>query len=173
MQNEIWKPIKGYEGFYEVSNLGAVRSLDRIDGRGALRKGRTLKLGTDTSGYRFAGLSVDSVLKTPKVHRLVAESFIGDRPTPDHKIDHVDGDKENNQVLNLEYVTNRENIGRGRLCDKNPDKSSQYRGVYYYKKFNKFGAKIQHQREIFRLGYFTSEEKAHQAYQQKLKEITA
>jgi len=173
MQNEIWKPIKGYEGFYEVSNLGAVRSLDRIDRVGRNRKGRVLKLGTDTSGYRFAGLSVNDNLKTPKVHRLVAESFIGDRPTPDHKIDHVDGNKENNHVMNLEYVTHRENIGRGRLCDKNPNRSSQCRGVHYYKRFNKFGAKLQHKRKVFNLGYFTSEEKAHQAYQQKLKEITA
>jgi NUMOD4 motif len=118
MMNEVWLPIKGYEGSYEVSNLGRVRSLDRVifynkdtkaQSRSRLSKGRILAFALDSSGYPHIGLCKDfQTKKTFKVHRLVAAAFIlnpGDKPC----VNHLDGCKTNSVVSNLEWVTSKEN----------------------------------------------------------------
>lgn len=94
---EIWKDIKGYEGLYQVSNLGRVRS-----------KTKLLHLNTNTYGYKHVTLSKGNVKKTILVHRLVASSFI-ENPIGLPQINHKDGDKSNNTVGNLEWVTQGEN----------------------------------------------------------------
>lgn len=103
---EIWKDIKDYEGLYQVSNLGRVRSLPR---KGTYKDIHILKLGKNHKGYLQVKLSKDSVLKCKSIHRLVAEVFI---PNPDNKpqVNHKDTNKENNCVNNLEWVTNLENM---------------------------------------------------------------
>ena len=78
---EQWRSVKGYEGLYEVSNLGNVRSVDRAtihkDGKQTTHKGKLLKIGTDSrKGYRIVYLSKDGKKRTVKVHRLVAIAFI-------------------------------------------------------------------------------------------------
>lgn len=90
---ELWKDIKGYEGLYQVSNLGRVK-----------RDGKLLNLNTNTYGYKHITLSKCNVQKTVLVHKLVAMAFI-DNPLGMPQINHKDGNKNNNSVSNLEWVT--------------------------------------------------------------------
>lgn len=105
---ETWKPIPGYEGLYEVSDLGRVRSLDRVDRRGRFWLGRTLKPQLGTSGYLAVALSRHSCLKTRAIHRLVLEAFIG--PCPKGLIGlHLNDIKTDNRLENLRWGTYSEN----------------------------------------------------------------
>lgn len=99
---EIWKPIEGTNGMYEVSNTGKVRSLY---GEGRIRELKPWNNG----GYKRVNLSIDRKKINRLVHRLVAEAFI---PNPEHKaeVNHIDGDKHNNCVDNLEWTTHYENV---------------------------------------------------------------
>lgn len=94
---EIWKDIRGYEGLYQVSNFGRVR-----------RRSKVLHLNTNTYGYKHVTLSKGNVQKTAVIHRLVASAFI-ENPLGLPQINHKDGDKSNNAVGNLEWVTQKEN----------------------------------------------------------------
>lgn len=114
---EQWMPIKGYEGLYEVSNLGRVRSFDRIDKIGRLHKGRILKDAKDGGGYPFVGLFKDGVCSKRKVHHLVAEAFLGERPNG-YEVNHKDENKTNNCCNNLEYVTRKENLVYGTRMER-------------------------------------------------------
>ena len=103
---EEWKVVGGYEGFYEVSNHGRVR---RVADDPPHRKGLILPGSTANNGYRKVGLSVGGKSKTIKTHCLVAEAFIGPRPDG-AEVNHKDGDKCNNHITNLEYVTKSQNM---------------------------------------------------------------
>lgn len=116
MVNETYKDIKGYEGYYQVSNFGNVRSLDRevirSDGNFQFHHGKILKLSDNGSGYLVAQLCKDSVVKGYLVHRLVASEFIPNRenlPVVNHK----DGNTKNNKTNNLEWCTQSYNIIHG------------------------------------------------------------
>lgn len=122
-EKEIWKPIKGYEGRYEVSNFGSVKSLDRIvdrlDNKGrpsyVTVKGRMLKPTLsvrNTGGYETVKLMIDNKGKTKKVHRLVAEAFI---PNPNKypEVNHKNEVKTNNHMSNLEWCTKEYNNSYG------------------------------------------------------------
>lgn len=109
--NEIWKDIKEYEGIYQVSNLGRVKSLSRFhktDERysliGYTSKERILKPGTDGWGYLYVALSKDKKRKNKRIHRLVAETFIPNIKNL-QQVNHIDGNKKNNKVDNLEWCT--------------------------------------------------------------------
>lgn len=110
---EVWKPIKDFPD-YEVSNLGNVRSVDRYrmctNGCYRLVKGKMLKphINRKRGGYIYVTLSDRSKHHTLKLHRLVAEAFI---PNPENKpcINHLDFNKANNTVANLEWTTAKEN----------------------------------------------------------------
>jgi hypothetical protein len=105
---EIWKSIKGYEGLYEVSDEGRIKSLSHIDKRGRLRFESILKDRLSDRGYCSCVLYNNGKSKPFKVHRLVANSFIENNfNKPD--INHIDGDKKNNRIDNLEWVTKSEN----------------------------------------------------------------
>ena len=100
-----WKDIQGYEGLYQVSNLGEVRSL-KYKGRNNIK---ILKGASDKDGYRRVALfDKEKCRKEYRIHRLVAEAFI---PNPENKpqVNHIDGCKYNNIVQNLEWCTNQEN----------------------------------------------------------------
>lgn len=102
---EIWKDIPGYEGLYQVSNFGRVKSLNF--GRTGVH--RVLKIQKYPNKYTKVDLRHNGIIHTRNIHRLVAESFI---PNPENKTDvnHIDGDKHNNRVENLEWVTRSENM---------------------------------------------------------------
>lgn len=106
---EIWKPIKGYEGLYEVSNLGSVKSLARKTTSGKHRVCHQTKCG-----YISVGLWKNGAKKQFLVHRLVADAFI---PNPNNKpqVNHIDENKSNNRVDNLEWCTNLENHRHGTI----------------------------------------------------------
>ena len=110
---EIWKDIKNFEGLYQVSNKGRVRSLDRISvncyGMPRKLKGKILKPHLNVYGYLDIGLSNCGNGNIFKVHRLVADAFI---PNPKNlpQVNHKDENKQNNCVENLEWCTNAYNV---------------------------------------------------------------
>ena len=118
---EIWKDIKGYEGIYQVSSEGRVRSLDRVDNNNHPLKGVILKPYISNSGYLLVGLYKQQKRDRKLLHRLVAEAFL---PNPDNKpeIDHINTIKTDNTVwlnedgsvnydkTNLRWATRKENI---------------------------------------------------------------
>ena len=105
---EIWKDIKGYEGLYQVSNLGRVRSLDRYVGN-YLFKGKIMKENLNSRGYLRLHLSMNNKQKEHKIHKLVAEAFI-DNPDKLTEVNHINGIKTDNKVSNLEWCTHKENM---------------------------------------------------------------
>jgi len=108
---EEWRAVPGFEGFYDVSNRGRVRSLRRnVPHRNGTQsvRGRILALQKNRGGYLAIQLWKSNHMKRPLVHTLVLRAFIG--PPPDnHETNHLDGDKTNNHITNLEYVTRSEN----------------------------------------------------------------
>ena len=113
---EIWESVKGYEGLYEVSNLGRVRTLKRATTSGVVLK-QAVK-----HGYMHVCLSKDGKPSTKRVHRLVAEAFIAN-PMDKPVVNHIDGDKTNNAVSNLEWATNSENeLHSFRVLGKKPNR---------------------------------------------------
>lgn len=108
---EIWKDIEGYEDLYQVSNMGRIKSLERYkENHGKLQKveEKIKTMNIKNSGYQFVQLYKNNKYKNLMVHRLVAQAFI---PNVDNKpqINHIDGNKLNNNVTNLEWCTNSEN----------------------------------------------------------------
>ncbi len=101
---EEWRPVPGYEGLYEVSNTGRVRSLDRVDhfnGINRPRKGRELA-HIDKRGYHIVKLCKDGNVRAVGIHRIVASAFIPN-PTSLPEVNHKDENKSNNNVSNLEW----------------------------------------------------------------------
>lgn len=134
MENiEIFNDIPGYEGLYQVSNLGRVKSL--IKYKGTIE--RILRPGICTSGYYMVILSKNKKLKTISVHKLVSIVFLGHEPDG-HRIviDHINGDRLDNRVENLQFITQRQNTVKSLLLNENL--SSKYTGVTWHK-INKNG----------------------------------
>lgn len=101
MNNEIWKDIKGYEGLYQISNLGRVKSYKRNN--------IILKPGKTKRGYMVVSLCSKKSIKKVYIHRLVAQSFIKNINSFE-QVNHIDGDKANNKVDNLEWVSAKDNV---------------------------------------------------------------
>jgi hypothetical protein len=118
MQTEIWKPISGYNGYYEVSNLGRVRSItrkiERTDPNDITKKrlftykGKLVPFWLTKKGYCRLTICINGICKKYLVHRLVADAFI---PNNENKlqVNHINCVKTDNRVENLEWVTNYEN----------------------------------------------------------------
>lgn len=122
---EIWKDIMGYEGYYQVSNLGNVRSLDRVitysNGSNVLTKGKVMAQNVCGRGYKQIHLKMNGKRKPFNVHRLVAQAFI---PNPNNlpQINHINEDKTDNRVDNLEWCDNRYNNTYNNIQFKRPNK---------------------------------------------------
>lgn len=117
MTTEIWKPIPGYEGRYEVSDLGRVKSVSFLQ-RYLLRNGkeahrwtceRILATQPNNRGYLLVHLHLNNARRAYTVHTLVALVFLPERPTPAHEVNHKDGVKANCAASNLEWATRSEN----------------------------------------------------------------
>jgi hypothetical protein len=159
-QKEVWLPVKGCDGVYEVSNLGRVKSLK-------YNKERVLKGGVNSAGYVNVILFVDGVKIFYNVHQLVAITFLGHNPNR-HKlvVDHIDNDRLNNNLENLQLISHRENSSKDSI-----GKTSIYTGVSWNKRYEKWGAYCQHNNKNINLGGFDCELAAAKAYNDKLKEI--
>lgn len=157
---EEWKDILGYEGLYKVSNLGNIKSLK-------FQKEKVLKLQTNTKGYFIVNLYKNKKMKSHQIHQLVAIAFLNHVPCKmELVINHINFDKKDNKVSNLEIVTNRENSNRKHLKS-----TSKYTGVSFEKDRNKWVAQIKINGKRVLLGRFSNEIDASNAYQSKLKEI--
>ena len=116
---EIWKPIEGFEDFYEVSDLGRVRSVDRHETiptprkpsmpMRRLKRGRILKPWPTRGGYLVASLRAPGKKKPARVAGLVCRAFHGEPPSPKHEVAHNDGVRTNNAAANLRWSTKSEN----------------------------------------------------------------
>lgn len=172
---EVWKDIVDYEGFYQVSNLGRVKSLARIklrsNGNPQSFKERILRPGL-SNGYLSVSLrGYNGEKKTHLVHRLVAVHFIENAdnlPEVNHIGKDEDGNitKLDNRAVSLEWVSVRENSIHGWLNKQ--FKSSKYPGVSFVVKNGKWAASIRINGKSKSLGHFLSETKAAEAYQREL-----
>lgn len=115
--SEIWKPVVGYEGIYEVSSFGRVRSIDRIVNGGSRwgkrpehKHGKILSQFSNVDGYKCVHIKIGGKQKEYRVHRLVAFAFLGKPEGDQTEVNHIDGDKTNNSVDNLEWVSHTENM---------------------------------------------------------------
>ena len=164
LSKEIWKTIPGYEGIYEISDLGNLRSLDRISANGRNLKGKLLKQTTGSSGHKFVALYKEGRGSTRTIHQLVAIAFLGHEPCGHSLVvDHIDNDKLNNNLNNLQLIPNRENCSK----DKKGG-SSQYVGVSWSKRSSKWKAYITINGKIKYLGCFKDELEASNKYREAL-----
>lgn len=153
---EEWRDIPGYEGLYKVSDLGRVLSV---------RKNGLLKPGL-SHGYKVVVLSADKKRSTIKVHQLVAMAFLEHKRCGMTKVvDHIDGDKENNKLSNLQILSHRGNIQK---ADRK-NKSSKFTGVTFHKGRQMYRAYIDVSKKNIHLGFYDNEVEASKAYQNALK----
>lgn len=164
MQNiEIYKDISGFEGIYQVSDLGNVKSLrrQRADGIGVIKE-KILRAGKNGDGYYHVVLFGKLGKKSYPVHRLVANEFIPKGNPNMNIINHIDHNIENNNVNNLEWTNHRGNAVHGYA---HKSKGKKMTGAYYNPKGNrKWFSNIMINKKIKHLGSFNTEIEAHNAY---------
>ena len=166
---EIWKEIKGFKGFYQVSSTGRVKSLYRkiIRSNGASQsfKERIIKTGIGSNGYPCAVLYKVGVRKSVMIHQLIAEAFLNHTPCGYRLVvDHQNGVRTDNRLENLQIITQRENSSK----DKKGG-ISKHTGVTSIKSNNKWKARISINGKRKDLGSFDNELEAAEAYQTALK----
>lgn len=169
MQKEIWKDVIGWEGLYSISNKGNFKRLSktikRSNGVVINLKEKLIKGWKNDDGYINVELNINNKSKKVQLSRLVAQSFV-DNPENLPQVNHIDGNKTNNNYLNLEWVTSRENN-----CHRvhKTKKHSKYIGVTLRSKQGlnktrgkkKWVATITINCKLINLGYFESEEEAY------------
>ena len=122
MKEEVWKPVKGFES-YEVSSLGRVRSIDRVVGTRKLKGKMLSPFDNGRSGYLEVILSVDGKRFPRLIHRLVAKAFLPN-PNNHRQVNHIDEDKRNNVVSNLEWCDALYNNNYGSAIERSRKKKS-------------------------------------------------
>ena len=167
---EIYKDIPNYEG-YQVSNLGNVKSLDRVikhkDSYSRSIKGRVLKAGLSSVGYLGVTLCKNGKKKTKQIHQLVAIAFLNHTPNGYKLIvDHKNAIKTDNKLSNLQLISHRLNLSK----DKK-NKTSKYTGVSWIKGDNKWICSITINGRKKHLGLFKTEIEAHERYQLELSKL--
>tara|TARA_R110000796_G_C14275735_1_gene401904 strand:+ start:34 stop:567 length:534 start_codon:yes stop_codon:yes gene_type:complete len=164
---EVWKDIPEYEGFYQVSNLGNVKSLRRVDSIDRKVKEKVLKANKSSSGYFSVRLSKHSIGKVINIHQLVCITFLNHKPCG-HKlvVNHIDANPKNNNLNNLEIITQRKNSNR-----KHIKSSSKYVGVSWSNSSKKWKSAIKINGKTKHLGFFIDELEASRVYQNELNKI--
>ena len=168
---EIWKDVLEYEGLYQVSNFGRVMGLPRIidkkNGTKALIKGKILIPQIRGLGYLSVVLSKYNITKPKYIHQLVAIAFLGHKANGMHLvIDHINDDKSDNRVENLQIVTQRYNVFKTQ-----GNYTSKFKGVHRIVRNNSFRAQITINKKVYNLGTFKNEYDAYLAYQNALKNL--
>ncbi len=159
---EVWKDIPEYEGLYQVSNLGKVRSLNY----NKTGKSKVLKTPMNSHGRNICTLYFNGKKTSFYTYVLVAYSFLNHKPkTSKLVIDHIDNNPKNDKLYNLQIITVREN------CSKDKKGISKHTGVTWNKSSGKWLAQIQINGKYKYLGSFTDEKEAAQAYQNELNKI--
>lgn len=160
---EEWRDIPNYEGLYQASSLGRIKCLERVVSFGNTQ--RTVKENILNPSLSGNYLRVNLNRKTKRVHQLVAMAFLNHTPCG-YKlvVDHINNNKLDNRVENLQLITNRENSSKDRTGG-----SSKYTGVSRSR--NKWHASIKIKQKTINLGYYNCETKAHLVYQNKLQEL--
>jgi len=169
MQKEVWKPVRNYEASYEVSDLGNVRSINRwvknnLAGKLWLESQPMSQL-VSKKGYKSVILSKNSKQNRVSVHVLVAQSFLNYTYTGHIVCDHINEDKTDNRVVNLQVISNRKNVIKSML------KHNKYVGASFDKRCNKWYSRIYINGKVHWLGHFTSQELASQAYFNRLNKV--
>jgi len=166
---EEYRAIIGFEGLYEVSNFGNIKSLQRVvlrsNGVKQTFKEKVLKLQENKNGYLNVRLHKEGYGKSFAVHKLLAMSFLNHIPNGFKiVVDHINSNKLDNNLSNLQLVTNRENSSK----HKNGSESN-YTGVYRSSK--KWRARAYINGSLKHLGTFENKLDASRAYQEKIKQI--
>ncbi len=161
----IWKDIQGFEGIYEISNNGMVRSIPR---NGTVCQPKIIKDRYGVNGYRIITLSKNNKQSTHKIHRLVAKNFV-ENPHLYNEVDHIDGVRDNNIFTNLRWCNRRQNMISSRKMFKN--KKSKYVGVSFVESRNRWVSYIKINSKSKTIGWFKTEEEAHIAYIAELTKI--
>jgi len=156
---ETWKDIPDYNRQYQSSNLGRIRSL-------RLNKIKLLSVIKDATNRYVVNTYCKKKKKQMKVSVLMAMAFLNHKPCG-HKlvVDHIDNNKLNNRLYNLQVITQRQN------CSKDKKGTSKYTGVHWYKITKKWKSSIWINGKEKHLGYYKKEQEAAQAYQNELKKI--
>ena len=161
MQQEIWKDIPNYEGIYQISTFGNVKSLK-------WNKERILKQCPNQDGYYTLNLSKKGVCKLKKIHQLMAITYLNHTPCGMNKVvNHINFNRQDNRLENLELVTHRENTNR-----KHIQSTSKYIGVHWSKHAKRWQSRISIKGKTKHLGYFKNELNASNRYFKELKIIT-
>lgn len=151
---EQWKCITEYNSLYKISDLGNVVRV---------KTGRVLKQQKNLRGYLFVNLSMNGKFKPRYIHQLVAEYFLGHIHDNKTVVDHIDNNKQNNTLSNLQIITQRENISKDIK-----GKTSAYIGVSKVKSNGLWAAQITINKKVLNLGCFETEIEASKAYNNRL-----
>lgn len=158
MENEIWKDVPGYEGSYQVSNLGNVKSLARwIElplGKSRLSKEKCLKQSLSKRGYYVLVLRKDNSPRMFNVHQLVVMAFLGHIPdgTQTLVVDHINGVRTDNNLSNLQVIRQRVNASKDRIG------TSKYSAVHWNTDAKRWVVRPKVERELRYLGSYKDED---------------
>ena len=157
---EVWKDIPEYEGLYQVSNLGNVRSFKH-------NKVKLMKTPLDNCGRALTSLRLNNKTKNYRVHILVAKAFLKHKPCGMKVVvDHINNNRFNNKLYNLQLITQRQNVSKD-----TKEATSKYTGVFFSKSTGKYISSIKLNGKSKHLGSFVNEKKAAKAYQNELNKI--
>lgn len=165
---EQWRDIKGYEGLYQVSNQGRIKGFRVKDGFVGFKivdEGKVMSLINKENGYKYITLVKDGTRKNYYIHRLVAQAFIGDIPTG-LVVNHIDHNRGNNCVDNLEIITQMQNTHHSRHLMKKP---RPHKDKNFYIRFKDERYEVTVNRKY--LGRFTTIEQARKVRDEYIKKI--